>query len=51
MAGSEPKLKNRIHLSDAKFYGESNGVKRNRALVSLFFSYGPDKFSKVSKWY
>ena len=46
---SEPKLTNRIQPFDAEFFGESIGVIKNGRFISLFFSYGPDKFSKVTK--
>ena len=49
MAGTKPIIKMCIILSDAKFYGESNGTINNGGLVQHSLSNGPDKFLKVLK--
>ena len=49
MPSSEPKFKNRVLLSDAEFFCESNGVTKNVYFISLFFSFGPDTFKGVKQ--
>ena len=38
MVGTKTKLKNRVLLPNSKFYGESNGAKKERDFISLFLS-------------
>ena len=46
MALTKPKLQNRVLPLDREIYSK---FKNNGDLLSYFFVYGPDKFSKVSK--
>ncbi len=43
MAETKPYKKIPELLSDAEFYCDSNGQRKNGGLVSHFLSYGPDK--------
>ena len=36
MTSSEPKFENRVLLSDAEFFYESNGIIKNVYFISLF---------------
>ncbi len=49
MAETKPYKKIPELLSNAEFYCDSNGPKKDWGLALHIFSYGPDKFSKVLK--
>ena len=49
MSETKQKLKNRILLQDSKFYRDSNDIKENGGLISLFLRNGKKIFLKVLK--